>query len=175
MHLNQSFNIAPKTTGIEDIYRTLTAIPFLSRGKQLFEEFFYYKHTRKTLPSFHSMRIYNSWFAVNQLIGAVFTWNYFLFLLQESESMSGSHCSLPDLLHSIKKSTKICINRQLFLSSTTIKDDNSWPCKDNQGIINCKGTETFAKEPKLTKLLRKLKLTLVSYNKKSPLVFVACL
>ena len=35
-----------------------------------------------------------------------------------------------------------------------------------QGIINCKGTETFAKEPKLAKLLRKLKMTLVSYNKK---------
>ena len=25
---NQSFNIAPKTTGIEDTYRTLTTIPF---------------------------------------------------------------------------------------------------------------------------------------------------
>ena len=40
-----------------------------------------------------------------------------------------------------------------------------------QGIINCKGTETFAKEPKLAKL----KPTPVSYNKKSSLVFVACL
>ena len=44
-----------------------------------------------------------------------------------------------------------------------------------QGIINCKGTETFAKEPKLAKLLRELKPILVSYNKKCPLVFVACL
>ena len=42
----------------------------------------------------------------------------------------------------------------------------------SQGIINCKGTETFAKEPKLTKLLRELKPTPVSYNKKSSLVFV---
>ena len=43
-----------------------------------------------------------------------------------------------------------------------------------QGVINCEGTETFAKEPKLAKLLRELKPTLVPYNKKSPLVFVAC-
>ena len=27
------------------------------------------------------------------------------------------------------------------------------------GIVNCKGTETFAKEPKLAKLLRELKPT----------------
>ena len=45
----------------------------------------------------------------------------------------------------------------------------------NQGIIDCKRTETFAKEPTLAKLLRELKPTLVSYNKKSPLVFAACL
>ena len=44
-----------------------------------------------------------------------------------------------------------------------------------QGVINCEGTETFAKEPKLAKLLRELKPTLVPYNKKSPLVFLACL
>ena len=35
-----------------------------------------------------------------------------------------------------------------------------------QGIINCKGTETFAEEPKLAKLLQGLKPTLVSCNKK---------
>ena len=35
-----------------------------------------------------------------------------------------------------------------------------------QGIINCKGTETFAKEPNLAKLLRELKQTPVSYNEK---------
>ena len=36
----------------------------------------------------------------------------------------------------------------------------------NQGIINCAGTETFAKEPKLAKLLRELKPTPVLHNKK---------
>ena len=41
-----------------------------------------------------------------------------------------------------------------------------------QGIINCKRPKTFSKEPKLARLLRELKPTLVSYNKKSPLVFV---
>ena len=47
----------------------------------------------------------------------------------------------------------------------------SWSCLAllNQGIINCKGTET------LTKLLRELKSTLVSCNKKNSLVFSACL
>ena len=34
--------------------------------------------------------------------------------------------------------------------------------------------ETFAKEPKMAKLLRELKPTLVSYNKKGSLVFVVC-
>ena len=43
----------------------------------------------------------------------------------------------------------------------------------HEGIINCKGTKTFAKEPKLAKLLRELEPTLMLYNKKSPLVFVA--
>ena len=52
-----------------------------------------------------------------------------------------------------------CISRQL--------QPNDWSL---QGIINCKGTKTFAKEPKLAKLLRELKPTLVSYNKKIPLV-----
>ena len=37
--------------------------------------------------------------------------------------------------------------------------------RQNQGIINCKEMETFAKEPKLAKALRELKSTLVSYNK----------
>ena len=37
------------------------------------------------------------------------------------------------------------------------------------------GTETFAREPEFEKLLRGLKLTLVSYNKKGTLVVVACL
>ena len=41
-----------------------------------------------------------------------------------------------------------------------------------QGIINCKGTEVFAKQSKLAKLLRELKPTLVLFNKKSSLVFV---
>ena len=45
----------------------------------------------------------------------------------------------------------------------------------NQGIINIAGTETSAKEPKLAKILRELKLTPVLYNKKSPLVFLVCL
>ena len=44
-----------------------------------------------------------------------------------------------------------------------------------QGIIDCKVTETFAKKPKLAELLQELKPTLVSYNIKSSLVFVACL
>ena len=35
-----------------------------------------------------------------------------------------------------------------------------------QGIIDCEGTETFAKEPKLAKLLGMLKPTPVSYNEK---------
>ena len=35
-----------------------------------------------------------------------------------------------------------------------------------QGIIDPKGTETFAKEPVLAKLLGQLKLTAVSYKKK---------
>ena len=35
-----------------------------------------------------------------------------------------------------------------------------------QGIINPTGMETFAKEPKLTKLLRELKSTPLLYNKK---------
>ena len=37
------------------------------------------------------------------------------------------------------------------------------------------GTEIFAKEPKLAKLLRELKLTPVLNNKKSSLVSLACL
>ena len=45
----------------------------------------------------------------------------------------------------------------------------------HQGIIDCIGTDTFAKEPKLAKLLQELKPKPVSYNKESPLVFVACL
>ena len=45
----------------------------------------------------------------------------------------------------------------------------------DQGIIDCKRTETFAKEPKLAKLLWELKPTPVLNNKKSPLVFVSCL
>ena len=44
-----------------------------------------------------------------------------------------------------------------------------------QGIIDPTGTETFAKEPKLAKLLRGLKSTAVLNNKKEPLVFLACL
>ena len=44
-----------------------------------------------------------------------------------------------------------------------------------QKIIDPTGMETFAKEPELTELLRKLKPTPVSYNKKSSLVFLACL
>ena len=43
----------------------------------------------------------------------------------------------------------------------------------HQGIIVSTGTETIAKEPKLAKLLRKLKLMPVSCNKKGPLVFLA--
>ena len=39
-------------------------------------------------------------------------------------------------------------------------------CVCMQGIINCEGTETFAKKPKLAKLLPELKPTPVSYNKK---------
>ena len=35
-----------------------------------------------------------------------------------------------------------------------------------QGIINCKGTETFAKEPELAKLLRRLKSAPTLNNKK---------
>ena len=42
-----------------------------------------------------------------------------------------------------------------------------------QGILDPAGTETFAKEPKFAKLLRELKLTLASYNKKGPLVSLA--
>ena len=54
--------------------------------------------------------------------------------------------------------------------------DNSYIwCNDSQGIIDCEGIETFAEEPKLAKLLRELKPTLVSHYKKSSLVFVACL
>ena len=45
----------------------------------------------------------------------------------------------------------------------------------HQGIIDPTGTETFAKEPKLAKLLRGLKSTAVLNNKKEPLVFLACL
>ena len=43
--------------------------------------------------------------------------------------------------------------------------------KIDQGIIKCKGMETFAKKPKLAKLLRELKPMPVRYNKESWLVF----
>ena len=43
-----------------------------------------------------------------------------------------------------------------------------------QGITNPTGSETFAKESKLAKLLRELKSAPVSYIKKSPEVFLAC-
>ena len=41
-----------------------------------------------------------------------------------------------------------------------------------QGIINSTGTETFANESKLVKLMRSLKSTLVPHNEKSLLVFL---
>ena len=44
-----------------------------------------------------------------------------------------------------------------------------------QGIIDPTGTETFAKEPKLATILRKLKLTPVSHDKKARWFFVVCL
>ena len=55
------------------------------------------------------------------------------------------------------------------------EDKSEFGSNINQGIIDPTGTETFAKEPKLAKLLRELESTLVLYNKKSLLVFVACL
>ena len=44
-----------------------------------------------------------------------------------------------------------------------------------QGVIDYTGTETFAEEPMLVKLLRKLKLMPVGCHKKCPLVFLVCL
>ena len=45
----------------------------------------------------------------------------------------------------------------------------------NQGIIDYTGMETFAKEPKLAKLLRELKSMPVRWYKKCLLVFLVCL
>ena len=45
-------------------------------------------------------------------------------------------------------------------------DNSKWVIQCAQGIIDSTGTVTFAKEPKLAKLLRELKFTPVSYNKK---------
>ena len=45
----------------------------------------------------------------------------------------------------------------------------------HQGIIDSTGTEAFAKEPKLAKLLQRLKLTPVAYHTKHLLVFLVCL
>ena len=45
----------------------------------------------------------------------------------------------------------------------------------NQEIMTPTGIETFANKRKLAKLLRELKLTPLSHNNRSPLVFLACL
>ena len=59
MRRNQSFSITPRTTSVEETSNT-NSYCNLCRGKQLFDRFCYYKHTRKYLPSFRSCRIYNS-------------------------------------------------------------------------------------------------------------------
>ena len=53
---NQSFNLASRTTGIENTNNYSIS----SRGKQLFKRSCLYRHARKNLPSFCFRRIYNS-------------------------------------------------------------------------------------------------------------------
>ena len=62
---NWSGNLVFRTTIIENTYLRLAAIPFkVEANNSLF--FCYYKHTRKSLPSFHSCSVYNSLDSVNQ-------------------------------------------------------------------------------------------------------------
>ena len=63
-------------------------------------------------------------------------------------------------------------NRACFTNRNHWVNNSHYQTNTSQGIINCKETETFTKKPKLAKLLRGLKPTLVSYNEKSPLVLL---
>ena len=56
----QSSNLASRTTGVEDTYRTLTAIPFQLGVNNSLKTFACTGKQEKNLPSFRCCKIYNS-------------------------------------------------------------------------------------------------------------------